>query len=62
MKILIDDKELDERLNGHVIHTIDLTSSDLIIEKNVTIEKISLSESDGSLTEKTKLVLKSMFK
>lgn len=59
---MLGDKELNPRLNGRVIHTLALSSSDLIVEKKVTVEKVNLCESDGSLNEKCKIVLKNMFK
>lgn len=36
-KILINEQELDPRFNGQIIHTLDLSSSDLIIEKKVSL-------------------------
>lgn len=61
-KIMINEVELDPRFNGQVIHTLDLSSGDLVLEKKVTIDKIGLAEPDGNLTEKCKTVLRMMFK
>lgn len=62
LKLILGDKELDPRLSGRVIHTLDLTNGDLIAEKKSTVEKVGLCEPDGSLNEKCKGVLRSMFK
>jgi hypothetical protein len=50
VKLLLGDKELDPRLNGRVIYTLGLTNSEIIAEKKVSVEKIGLCETDGSLT------------
>jgi hypothetical protein len=62
MKISSNGEEIDSRFNGHIIHTLNLQASDLIIEKKITVEKISLCNADGTLNDKTKKVLSSMFK
>ena len=62
MKLFSNDKEIDERLNGHVIHTLNLAKSDIVIEKKVTIDKISLLEPEGGLNQKAKNVLSGIFK
>lgn len=62
MKIIQDDQEIDPRLNGHIIHTLNLSSGDLVIEKKISIEKIPLSDAEGNLTQKTRIILSSMFK
>ena len=49
-------------MNGRVIHTLGLTNSDLIAEKKVSVEKVSLTDSDGNLTDKCKEVLRKIFK
>jgi hypothetical protein len=62
MKIILNGEEIDPRLNGHIIHTLNLSGGDLIIEKKVTIEKVSLCLPNGGLNEKVKKVLLGMFK
>lgn len=42
MKTILNSKELDDKYNGHVIHTLDL-SGDLVIEKKVDIPKVPLT-------------------
>ena len=37
MKIMQSDIEIDPRMNGHIIHTLNLSDGDLIIEKKITI-------------------------
>jgi hypothetical protein len=49
-------------MNGQIIHKLNLSPGDLIIEKKVTIEKISLCNAEGGLNEKAKKVLLMMFK
>ena len=49
-------------MNGQIIHTLNLSAGDLIVEKKVTIEKVSLCSPEGGLSEKTKKVLLLMFK
>ena len=48
MKIMMNGKELDHRLNGHVIHTIRF-DGDLVVEKKTELAKFPLTEADGSL-------------
>lgn len=48
MRIMINGKELEDKYNGHVIHTLDL-SSDLVVEKKVEVPKVALTEADGKL-------------
>lgn len=62
LKLLLGDKELDPRLSGRVIHTLNLNCADLVAEKKSTVEKVGLCETDGSLNEKCKAVLRSMFR
>ena len=61
MKILTNGKELDNRLNGHVLHALKL-NGDMIIEKRGEINKIALTEADGRLVEKAKIIFKNIFK
>ncbi len=49
-------------MNGHIIHTLNLSAGDLIIEKKVSIEKVSLCNAEGGLNDKAKNVLLAMFK
>jgi hypothetical protein len=62
MKISQNDREIDPRFNGHIIHTLNLSEGDLIIEKKVSIEKVSLCNAEGGLNDKAKKVLLAMFK
>lgn len=62
LRLLLGDRQLDPRLSGRVIHTLNLTSADLIVEKCVTVDKVTLCETDGSLNEKCKSVLRGMFR
>ena len=48
-------------MNGQVIHAIDFTG-DLIIEKKTEIQKVNLTEVDGTLVEKAKSIFRSIFK
>ena len=49
LRLLLGDKELDPRFNGRVIHTLGLTNSELVAEKKVSVEKVSLTDDDGNL-------------
>lgn len=62
LRLLVGDKELDPRFNGRVIHTLNLTNSDLIAEKKSTVEKVNLTDSDNNLIEKCKEVLRKIFR
>ena len=62
VKLLHGDKELNPRLSGRVIHTLGLTEGEVVVEKVSTVEKISLCQVDGSLTEKCKGALRKMFR
>jgi hypothetical protein len=62
LRLLINEKELDPRLNGRVIYTLGLTNAEIVAEKKVTVDKVGLCEPDGSLTEKCKEVLRRIFK
>jgi hypothetical protein len=62
MKISQNDQEIDHRMNGQIIHTLNLSAGDLIIEKKVTIEKVTLCSIEGGLNDKAKKVLLMMFK
>lgn len=62
MKISSNDQEIDPRLNGHIIHTLQISNYDLIVEKKVNIDKVSLCNPDGGLNDKVKRILSGMFK
>ena len=61
MKIMMNGKELDHRYNGHVLHTIEFTT-DLIVEKRAEIPRVPLTEVDGTLVEKARIIFSTIFK
>ena len=61
MKIVYKGKELDPRLNGHIIHTLEF-EDDLIIEKKVEVEKVPLSDGENNLTDKARSVFIGLFR
>ena len=61
MRTILNGKQLEDKYNGHIIHTLDL-SGDVIIEKKFDIPKVSLTEVDGRLIEKAKIALQRIFK
>jgi hypothetical protein len=62
LRLLVNEKELDPRMNGRVIHTLGLTNSEIVAEKKMTVEKINLVDADGNLHEKCKEVLRKIFR
>lgn len=59
--MLVDGKELSERYNGHVIHTLDL-SGDITIGRVHEAQKVNLVDHEGKLVEKAKIIFRNIFK
>lgn len=61
MKMLVNGVELDNRLNGQVLHAIKL-QGDIVVEKKGEIARANLTEADGRLVDKAKIIFLSIFK
>lgn len=53
---------MDPRFNGRVIHTLGLTNAEIIAEKKVNVEKMSLTDHEGNMIDKCKEVLRKIFR